>query len=362
MPRQTVFALVILLSLPGCGGSVPTESEQSVNSPGFEIAGRMTTTRFWHFAVQLQSGQVLFSGGAETDRPGHSSPAMMHNSSEIFDPESGKSDPSGNLTQARQGDKGILLRDGRVVLIGSPGQLVEIYDPQTRRFSATAYLPMHGHPRTVTLLQGGGVFVSDERGNTTVFNPDTGEFSSVKRMISSRDSHTATLLEDGRVLISGGRRGGQMIKGSEIYDPVTNSFKAVGDLNNERFGHKAILLQDGRVLIIGGSRVVINSGDVQHVLTAEFFDIDTETFSPGGNTAIEAIRTAFLMPTGKVFTLSPGEVVLYDPATGTSTRTGHSIASNRDLYTVTMLNDGRVLVSGGWNDLESTDEILIYTP
>ena len=58
------------------------------------------------------------------------------------------------------------------------------------------------------------------------------------------------------------------------------------------------------MLIIGGRRGVINSGDVQHVLTAEFFDIDTETFSPGGNTAIEAIRTAFLMPTGKVFTLN----------------------------------------------------------
>ncbi len=47
---------------------------------------------------------------------------------------------------------------------------------------------------------------------------------------------------------------------------------------------------------------------------------------------------------------------------GTSTRTGHSISSNRDLYTVTVLNDGRVLVSGGWNDLESTDEVLIYSP
>ncbi len=151
-----------------------------------------------------------------------------------------------------------------------------------------------------------------------------------------------------------------MVKGSEIYDPETNSFKAVGDLNNERWGHKAMLLRDGRVLIIGGRKGDINaSEDVQ---TAEFFDLATETFSPGGNTAIEAIRTAFLMPTGKVFTLSVREVVLYDPATGTSTRTGHSIGSNRDLYTVTVLNDGRVLVSGGWNDLESTDEVLIYTP
>ena len=341
---------------------MPTESEQSVNSPGFEIAGRMTTKRFWHVAVQLKNGQVLFAGGAETDRPGHSSPAMMHNSAEIFNPENGTSSPTGNLTQARQYDKGLLLRDGRVVLIGFRDKPVEIYDPQTRRFSATAYLPMRGHPRTVTLLQAGGVFVSDEQGNTTVYNPDTGEFSSVKRMIFPRDGHTATLLHDGRVLLAGGISAGEMVKGSEIYDPETNSFKAVGDLNNERWGHKAILLQDGRVLIIGGRRGVINSGDVQDILTAEFFDLATETFSPGGNTAIEAIRTAFLMPTGKVFTLSVREVVLYDPATGTSTRTGHSIGSNRDLYTVTMLNDGRVLVSGGWKDLESTDEVLIYTP
>ena len=127
-------------------------------------------------------------------------------------------------------------------------------------------------------------------------------------------------------------------------------------------GHKAILLQDGRVLIIGGSRGVINSGDVQDILTAEFFDLATETFSPGGNTAIEAIHTAFLLPTGKVFLLSGRDVAIYDPATGAATGTGHGIGQNRSFYTVTPLNEGRIMVSGGLKDLESTDEVLIYSP
>ena len=123
-----------------------------------------------------------------------------------------------------------------------------------------------------------------------------------------------------------------------------------------------MLLPDGRVLIIGGRRDDNVSEDVQYVTSAEFFDPATETFAPAGDTGLPSIDDAFLLPTGKVFILSGRDVAIYDPATGTATRTGHSIGQNRILYTVTPLSDGRIMVSGGLKDMVSTDEVLVYKP
>ena len=111
-----------------------------------------------------------------------------------------------------------------------------------------------------------------------------------------------------------------------------------------------------------GRRGDIASEDVQSVSTAEFFDPETGTFAPAGDTGLPSTDAAFLLPTGKVFVLSGKDVAVYDPATGTAARTVHRIGENRTLYTVTPLSDGRVMVSGGLKDLVSTDEILIYTP
>ena len=70
MSRQTVFALVMLSSLPCCGGSVPTLSDSTDDLTGFEIAGQMKEARYGHFSALLQDGRVLIGGGAATDGSG----------------------------------------------------------------------------------------------------------------------------------------------------------------------------------------------------------------------------------------------------------------------------------------------------
>ncbi len=324
--------------------------------------GRMTISRFWHVAVQLKDGRVLIAGGTETDRPGHSQADMYHDSAELFDLESGTSSTTGKMSQARTQDTAILLNDGRVAMMRSGNYPVEIFDPGTGKFTAASSIPTFGPGNNLTLLLNGDVFVSDGQGNAAIFNPDTGAFSSIKRMIASRSAYTATLMRDGRVLIAGGTNGGDMVRSCEIFDPSTGDFTRAGDLNNERWRHKAMLLQDGRVLIIGGRRDDVASDDVQHVTSAEFFDPARETFAPAGDTGLPSVDAAFLLPTGKVFVLSGRDVAIYDPATGTATRTGHSIGQDRILYTVTPLSDGRIMVSGGMKDLVSTDEVLVYKP
>lgn len=362
MPAKPLTLIVLFLCLMACGSDSPTSSDPSGESEVFKVIGTMTTTRFFHTSTLLKDGRVLITGGYETDRPGHSSPEFRHATAELFDPAKGTSSATGAMSQARSQHRAIPLHDGRVVIKGNDLHPPDIYDPQSGRFAILADAPEFGRSVSTTILSTGDIFVTDEVGNAGIIEPETWKFTSTGRMITPRTNHSATLLRDGRVLIAGGMNAAGMVVRSEIYDPTTHSFAEVGDLNDERWGHDAMLLQDGRVLIIDGRKGDFNSQDVQNVTSAEFYDPAADTFAPAGDTGLSSIDSAYLLPTGKVFLLSGIDVATFDPVTGTTTRTGHSISENRSFYIVTPLNDGRIMLSGGLKDRVSTDEVLVYSP
>ena len=65
-------------------------------------------------------------------------------SAEIFDPETGISTPTGDLTASRDSeDHGILLPDGRVLIISRfLNLLIEMYDAHSGRFDSVAIVPL----------------------------------------------------------------------------------------------------------------------------------------------------------------------------------------------------------------------------
>ncbi len=354
--------MAFFLSLPACGSDSPTSPDPSGESEVFKVVGTMTATRFFHTATLLKDGRVLITGGYETDRPGHSSPELRHATAELFDPTKGTSSATGDMSQARSQHRAIPLRDGRVIIKGNDLHPPDIYDPQTGKFAILADAAEFGRSVATTILSTGDIFVTDEGGNAGILDQNTWEFTSSDRMIAPRTNHSATLLQDGRVLIAGGMNAAGMVERSEIYDPTTHSFAEVGILNDDRWGHEALLLQGGRVLIVGGRRGTIETDNVQQVTTAEIFNPATGLFAQAGDTGLPSIESAFLLPSGKVFLLSGGEVAIYDPASGAAIRTGHSIGQNRLAYAITPLKDGRIMFSGGLKDLVSTAEVIIYTP
>ena len=359
MSSRFVSVLVICSSILSCGGSVPTPSEPPTDQKGFEFAGNLIRKRFWHTATLLNDGRLLITGGAATDNPGHSSAALYHDSTELFDPETGTSSSSRSMSRARVGDMGILLPDGRVAILGAHLAPVEIYDPQSGRFSA--HDATLGDIGTATLLPNGKILTYCVLG-VAIFDPDTGDFSRFSGAIASRGGHTATLLQDGRILIVGGGYRGSLGRVAEVYDPTSNVFSEVGELHNERRGHKAVLLQDGTVLVIGGSKGDLSSPEP--VTEAELYDPAEGTFSSAGTPGITPIWAAAVLRTGKVFLIGgqDGNVVLFDPATEAFVPTGDSIGPNRQFYTTTVLPDSRVLIAGGMKDGEATDHVLIYNP
>lgn len=191
----------------------------------------------------------------------------------------------------------------------------------------------------------------------------------------ARYDHTATLLPNGNVLVAGGYApyvgSNGALDSSELYDATTGTpgtpgtWKVtVGGLSSGRGDHTATLLNTGKVLVAGG---VDSAG--KDVASAELYDPSTGTWTKTGSlNATRSYHTATLLPGGKVLlvggtnggtgTIANAEI--YDPATGIWVPTG-SLAMPRYSHTATLLSDGTVLVAGGFNGIVlNTAEI--YNP
>jgi len=121
---------------------------------------------------------------------------------------------AGNMSSARSGASVILLRDGRVLIIGGDS--------------------------------GSGVLAS-------VDILTSGNYSAVAPMNFARSKHTATVLPDGRVMVAGGTgASGLATDTAEIYDPVAGTWTVTGFLMCARSTHTASFLPDGTVLLAGG--------------------------------------------------------------------------------------------------------------
>lgn len=196
-----------------------------------------------------------------------------------------------------------------------------------------------------------------------------------------------TLLKDGRVLITGGcvyvrsrpgKAGGcKTTDNAEIYDPKTGKFSLVGNMNFPHINYTATLLNNGKVLIVGGEkfeRIIHNNVEINYgkwMQGAEIYDHRTGKFIPTGNTKFpREYHTATLLKDGRVlivggliFKGKQGGIKdaikseIYDPYTGEFTLTGKLNYARED-HTATLLQDGRVLITGGY-ELKSAE---IYNP
>jgi phosphatidylserine/phosphatidylglycerophosphate/cardiolipin synthase-like enzyme len=194
-----------------------------------------------------------------------------------------------------------------------------------------------------------------------LYSPTTGTFGPTGSMATPRNLHTATLLLDGRVLITGGSDTFQhAVASAELYDPTTGTFSPTGSMTTARGFHTATLLLDGRVLIAGGDGKGWGTGQT-FLASAEIYDPKKGTFTATGSMAtMRSTHAATLLVDGRVLitggyndvnngSTSLATAELYDPKTGKFTPSG-SMAEARTFHAATLLADGRVLVAGGAAD------------
>jgi len=252
-----------------------------------------------------------------------------------------------------------------------PSQPVPSINPSTsptnlapRPASWTATGSMVGDGGPAALLADGRVLVAGGWSQDTpncyclsqLYDPVTGSWTETGNMLIRPGLETATALSDGRVLATGGD--GDVGNAAQLYDPATGTWAATGSMANPRAFFSATLLADGRVLVAGGFHQR-ETGPRRILASAELYDPRSGAWSVTGSMGVARYgHTATLLDDGRVLITGGGadrsgdggvalaSAELYDPITG-SWSTTESLGVKRQGHTATRLPDGTVLVIGG---------------
>ncbi|HYO54297.1 Kelch repeat-containing protein [Archangium sp.] len=184
-------------------------------------------------------------------------------------------------------------------------------------------------------------------------------------MATPRQGHAATLLNSGKVLVTGGSNGTQVLPSAEVYDPATGTWTPTGDMNAPRTGHTATLLDTGKVLVVGG----YSATPYESHMSAELYDPATGTWAYTASmdtprywhSAVKLSWGAVLITGGLNGYDQLSNVELYLPE-GVWDYTGQweyqgDMGAIRYQHTSTLLQDNRVLVTGGKGTSSNTAEV-----
>jgi N-acetylneuraminic acid mutarotase len=301
---------------------------QVLVDPVWASGGAMATARMYHTATLLPSsgpsGRVLVAGGY---------PAT--GSSELYDVATNSWIPTANsMNTARMLHTAVLLGNGDVLVAGgynyTSGTLssCEIFHTLTNAWvpaASVASMASDRYLHTMTMLPMGTVLVSGGWGsagvlaNGEVYNPLLNTWTTTPPMIAGRYGH-ATALVNGQALVTGGYGNTGYLSSAEFYDPGSNHWLAAPGMNSARYRHTATALLNGGVLVTGG----MNNG------------------SP--------------LATSEVYMPASPEA----PAQWWSIQ--HPMSASRYGHSATLLQNGSVLVAGGWSSPSVPTVAELYTP
>lgn len=296
------------------------------------------TRRYAHRSVAMVSvtsapSKILTAGGAigivgSADQ----APSRVLPTSEIFDPATNTTTPTGMMNNPRCHFAMLQLPSGKVLAVGGLGDglalnTIELYDPTT------------------------GVWTMSGATLTTAVH-----------------SMTATLLASGKVLIAGGDTSTSELHATNaayVYDPTTDSITGSTTLVAARANHQALLLPDGvTVLIVGGydnthtdlaTAELMNSGTLVSTATGTM-----DQARSGFGMALVGTSPTTVIVAGDNFSSSSSARTTYDIYTiGTGLWAGHATIpnnvqfENKDLVTIT---NGDVVALNGYDSTNNTLE------
>jgi hypothetical protein len=328
-----VAGLIGLLAASGC---VNPEGVQSASSNG---AADTAAGAAAHDQVAVQNvkaalpgaGDVLIAGGANASNQSLAT-------AEFFDPSSGQFFATGTASSSRAGASAAAFTPTQVLLAGgfSGEALIKNYS-----------LDLNGH-----ML-----------GSAEIFDESTGAFSRTGRMATARMGFTATTLNNGKVLVAGGLDNhGNVLDTAQLYNPVAQKFAAVANvMSDHRMLHTATLLASGKVLVAGGatnlSGDTTNSADlydpVSNSFTPTTFPMDHQRAAHTATLFVSGPMAGKVLITGGVggssFFFKDSSAELFDPASQEFVLLTTFMNEPRALHTATLLDDGTVLLAGGFS-------------
>ena len=335
----SVVGLIGLVAASGCinGESIESPSQNGSvadDSVAGGAASRGDQAAIHHLKPAIPAaGDVLIAGGADASNRSLAG-------AEFFDPSAGRFFATGSAGSSRAGASAAALSATQVLLGGGFSGRAAI-----KHFSLT--------------LEG------DVLSDAEIFDETTGAFSPVGTMAAARLGSTATALNNsnGEILIVGGQdNSGNVLDTAEVYDPAAHKFIAVNNtMSDRRMFHTATLLLNGKVLVAGGATNL--SGDTTS--SADIYDPASNSFTPATFPMDHqrAAHTATLFTSGPMagkvlitggvggssFYFKDSSAEIYDPASQEFILLSSFVNEPRSLHTATLLEDGSVLLAGGFS-------------
>ena len=298
-------------------------------------------------ATRFPSGEVLLSGGSLTSPATH-----------WYDAARRAFTPGPALTQPRQGHRALLLKDGRLLVVGGTETPVapEVLEPGAAAFQSLGGDVRFGLSAGAVALEDGRLFLVDG-GSGQCFTWDGHKALKLQGSLDRpRYGFELTLTKEGKVLITGGwpseqRRKGRPARMSatpdlpvECFNPRWGTFSAWRDLPRPRARHQATRLEDGRVCLWAGSGL-----DATHPCEAvELLDPAKERVTLAGTLTLSGqglpawAEGLYLAEQSGEVRAAPSPLALLDPAGPPRARLANAYLAP----TLLPLKDGQLLVLG----------------
>jgi hypothetical protein len=199
------------------------------------------------------------------------------------------------------------------------------------------------------------------RANSELYDPALNSWTATGSLNLRRSAGTTALLSNGKVLLAGGPQNSCPtpnvgLNQAEVYDPAVGTWTVVGALSVPRYNNIIAVLPNGKALLAGGYSV----GGL--TASADLFDPSTNSFSLTAAMSVPrasnvgprrtAKRRCFITVRSSLraaprTAVSWQSATLYDSTSGTWSATG-SLVTARTYHTATLLQDGKILVTGGF--------------
>ncbi|HEV8484456.1 MAG TPA: kelch repeat-containing protein [Blastocatellia bacterium] len=297
--------------------------------------------------------------------------ARIHASAELFHP-GGSWTSTGELNIGRYAHTATLLPNGKVLVAGgrgsdacfTPTSSAELYDPDSATWMPTGSLNTARFGHTATLLHNGlvlvaGGYASDFLNSAELYDPatgtwhPTGSFKTIRILWDDYSTTSAALLLNGKVLVVG-RSASDFA--AELYEPETGTWVSTSHDYILGSPRGMVSLPNGKVLALSGQDniwdyIVSARRPLDNGIGSELYDPATEQWSAADRLKVISVpHTVTLLRNGKVLVTGwsgdPTEQAeIYDTPTGKWSVTGN-LTFGVDTYNATLLPDGQVLISG----------------
>ena len=371
--------VVVQFGLPATAAAIPDTL----------LAPRANSTAILDSAANSGMGDVVIAGGGE----GSILDIKGTDTTEIYDFPTMSLGSGPPMHSARTLHTAVTLTDGRTLVvggadhIGAPQSTCEFYDPDRASFVRTGAMstPRVGHaaallPDGRVLVVGGTIIPQDPilalefaQRSAEIWNPSTGAWTPAAAPSRHLFAPGLTALPDGRILLSGGLEvdvisgpGGEIISrnviGSiaacEIYDSATDTWSSAAAMAAPRGFHSVgtVVLDDGRVLVTGGffgfdliEGSALDSSEVYDPSTDTWTALPSMEFPRLWNTAtmLDDGRVAISGGSGSILNPSPvASIEIFDPVTS-SWQMGTSTIDARGGHVAAVTPDGTLVLIGG---------------